>query len=491
MRRAFHCVAFLCLIPAIGLASKTVVQPIQLLKKSYSKTVEVELIPEQPYPIFLETNRSYYLVLRDQHDYIAKLPKSAVEPFIAEDSERTLFLKEPFLFNDDRAYLVFTTDEQYPVVSSSETGYRIRYQLEDTQIEVGVDKKEFLPPNQLLKDPKAAVCMIQYENGGGSGFLLQMNDGLYCITNQHVIANTGTPEIRLINGRRLTTGDYEFALDRDMARIRILDELPAFIKMGEPDLNQKITVLGNSYARGRVTILSGEVTGLNELEIETTAKFVPGNSGSPIVSKENEVIGVATAIDHYAKNDSFVEGTVFEGGRRIGLRVDDSIEWIPVNMDLFSSRNRNLFQIKTFVDELPYAYRKFAQTEVEQSILSTDFLDRSLKEWVKFRNMRFADCIDAFDNAKAAGYAQDPDRYDYSAQARIDREAYQDNLKKEASACWTAMRQKLQSKRRSLQSYQPYPDTAFMREHIDQMKHVIDTALDATIRIQKGLVEAR
>lgn len=491
MKQAFYCLVFVCLLHLSYGASEQFVEPTTVQIKSYPKAIRGKLGASQHYTIFHETESHYFLALKEEHDFIARILKEKVDTFATKIDDQTLRFDQAYQLEDDRAYLVFLEESPYPVISTTDDGYRIRYRLGSTQREVNVSNEDFLRSDLILRNPKDAICLIQYPKGGGSGFLLQMDDGLYCITNQHVIAHTGIPEIQLISGKQLTVGDYEFANDRDIARIRILEELPAFTTLSEPDLDESITVLGNSYARGRVTILSGKVTGLNALEIETTAKFVPGNSGSPILSKEDHVIGVATAIDTYAKDDSFAEGTVFEGGRRLGLRIDQHIKWTPVDMDLFGSRNRNLFQIKTFVDELPYAYSEFANTEVEYPILSTDFSNRSLKNWVQFRNTRFAHCIDLFENAKDAGYAEAPDRYDYTAKARLDREAYQANIKKEVTACWTAMRQKLQTKKRSLQTFTPYPDTAYMRDHIARMEYVIDTALDATIRIQKGLAEAR
>src|SRR6185312_7757504 len=62
-------------------------------------------------------------------------------------------------------------------------------------------------------------------------------------------------------------------------------------------IGDAVVVLGNSQGRNVVTEIEGKVTGVGPELIEVDAKFVPGNSGSPIIHvKSGKVIGVATFV---------------------------------------------------------------------------------------------------------------------------------------------------------------------------------------------------
>ena len=83
-----------------------------------------------------------------------------------------------------------------------------------------------------------------------------------------------------------------------------------------------VTILGNSLGSSVITEIKGKITGIGPDLIETDAKFVEGNSGSPIIqTKTGKVIAIATfAMIHRATTLS--KDSQFKEIRRFGYRLD-------------------------------------------------------------------------------------------------------------------------------------------------------------------------
>ncbi|ADE55357.1 S1 family peptidase [Coraliomargarita akajimensis] len=475
-----------------SVVSADFVRPTQIVIKRYAFQAEYQLESEQRYELILETTTDFYLKLKQAYHFIAKVPKSDLS---AEVVDGHIVLSQSSQLQIEYAYLIFFPSETYPVIDESESGYRIEYAISKTHIKcsVGTDYFELeqgVTKQTELSKEEDAICVISFSDGSaGSGFLLESNGVLYCISNQHVIANPYPMEIKLIDGTKLDYGSIDFAQDRDLARIRITGQHPAFRSVRKPELEESIRVLGNSYGAGRVTVLSGKVTGLNELEMETSAKFVPGNSGSPIISDDKEVLAVATLIDTYAQDDTFMKGTEFEGGRRVGIRLDDAIEWIPVDMTTFRSRNRLLFQIEDYVAELPDAFSAVAAANESYKINSSAVTNRHLKQWLQLMNQRLANTIREHENQISKAIADQPRSYPHSTAHQHDIAELNQAVRSTARSSWNSMRQQLQVQLRSLKTTTPQPDTVYLRNHMQRLQSVLEAALIATQRIQKNLAD--
>lgn len=460
--------------------------PRQTLIQSYAKDFSLVIEADEPYQLLHQTPVRYYVAIATQPGLVVRLTKSGLpEHSVSQD---TLTLRHAFYLEGDQSYIIFKANQSYEIASESDSTLKLKYSVGSHQLLCKVAKDDFsIVTTELeLQASKDAICILEFsDQGAGSGFLLKTEGQLYCYSNQHIVANPGQLSIKLITGRELKTGTVEFAVDRDLARIQILEQLPAFSTVREARLGESIQVLGNSYGAGRVTKLNGKITGINERQIETDAKFVPGNSGSPILSHSQKVLGVATLIEMRSAEDLFSKGSVFEGGRRVGVRIDDTIEWIPVEMSLFQSRNRLLIQADSFIRELPSVYQAFTQTAPELRVPTVQLSDRSLKQWLEYRNSLYAKSLKEYKQQDKA--AESLQRVDRILAQRENNEAYQASLIDNATLCWNSLRQKLQSKKRMLKSATPYPDTAYMKESIERMLFIVDAGLQATQVAQETL----
>jgi hypothetical protein len=105
--------------------------------------------------------------------------------------------------------------------------------------------------------------------------------------------------------------------------MEISDNLDSELTIGD-----EVIVLGNSLGSGVVTELKGKVTGIGPELIEVDAKFVSGNSGSPIIQvKTKKLIGIATfsemrSMEGFGKDSKFNKVE-----RRFAYRLDNVPGW--------------------------------------------------------------------------------------------------------------------------------------------------------------------
>jgi serine protease Do len=148
------------------------------------------------------------------------------------------------------------------------------------------------------------------ETSVGSGVIIR-EDG-YILTNQHVVEDADSIEVKLQDGRTLRgtirgsdsqsdlavikvdATDLPFAKFADSGKTRVGEFA---IAIGAPfHLDYSVT-FGHVSAKGRSNILQGyESLPMDQDFIQTDALINPGNSGGPLVNVEGEIIGINTLI---------------------------------------------------------------------------------------------------------------------------------------------------------------------------------------------------
>jgi S1-C subfamily serine protease len=148
--------------------------------------------------------------------------------------------------------------------------------------------------------------------GAGSGFVWDKKG--HIVTNFHVIQNADAAQVRITNGKNVTT-HYARVVgtkpDKDIAVLYIdakEDELHPIDVGTSHDLQvgQDVMAIGNPYGLGQ-TVTKGIVSALGrEIEsvaktpikdvIQTDAPINPGNSGGALIDSAGRLVGVNTAI---------------------------------------------------------------------------------------------------------------------------------------------------------------------------------------------------
>lgn len=176
----------------------------------------------------------------------------------------------------------------------------------------------------------------------GSGFVLRKGLRKCVVTNQHIFLGAKSFSLRTPAGLRLRPQSIVFGVKQDIAEITFscpegTAEPPGFeLALNEPAIGSQILVLGNSQGAGVVTKETGKVLGVGPELIEVDAKFVAGNSGSPILNAAGNVLGIATfasisAPEWVSRDSRYVQA------RRFGVRLlwNAYPEFSPMNWPEF------------------------------------------------------------------------------------------------------------------------------------------------------------
>ena len=184
------------------------------------------------------------------------------------------------------------------------------------------------PATNVQSRPEDLVFLIETDTGRGTGFLASDQGRVYFFTNLHVVSGAKKITARSnFAAFDFKDGNIEVASDRDLVRFAVPVQ-PA-LQFGEtPTVDDAVVALGNSGGREVVTRLEGKVLGVGPAQIEVSSEFIPGNSGGPIVNKENRVLGIATYVLRGESVPDWIKaGTRFSTTRRFGVRVTDDVKW--------------------------------------------------------------------------------------------------------------------------------------------------------------------
>lgn len=200
------------------------------------------------------------------------------------------------------------------------------------------------------------VAIVESRLGSGTGFLVRTEDAVWLYTNEHVLRGGLPVKARLMNGLGLKIRELQIAQDRDVARIKIEGVYPGFrIADKMPEIGVSVSVVGNSDGAGVGTLLTGRVLGVGPEEVEVSAEFVPGNSGSPIIEHGGDVIAVATYVTRGKTGSDWTKaGTRFEQVRRFGVRMD-GVLWKSVDWKKYDAQAKLLTSVNTFMDVMYFA----------------------------------------------------------------------------------------------------------------------------------------
>lgn len=150
---------------------------------------------------------------------------------------------------------------------------------------------------ESIQEAKEAVVTIEGENSKGTGFNIQ-EDGLI-VTNSHVVANMTNITIYFPNGEVFQGSVIKESPEHDLAIVDIPGKnLPILTLQQEMNWEEDdhIYIIGNPLSYTQIAN-EGKIinTAPTSAVLQISAPVYRGNSGSPVLTEKNEVIGVVYA----------------------------------------------------------------------------------------------------------------------------------------------------------------------------------------------------
>lgn len=213
-------------------------------------------------------------------------------------------------------------------------------------------------PHKSYEENYKFLAIIKGDVNLGSGFIAKYLGNPVLFTNTHVLSGNAKIEATLLSGQNiaikegLTVADqYDLSFFQQKTLkegMDILNDIEKNVSVGDD-----VVVLGNSLGAGVVTELRGKVTGIGPELIEVDAKFVSGNSGSPVIHvKTGKVIGIATfstlrTMEGFGKDSKFnsVE-------RRFAYRLDNILGLVNITWQVFQAEAKTVKDFTTRTDQV-------------------------------------------------------------------------------------------------------------------------------------------
>jgi hypothetical protein len=201
------------------------------------------------------------------------------------------------------------------------------------------------------------IVIVEGDRSVGTGFLAQYEGKIYLCTNLHVLDGNKSIKCKTMEGKELAMGKLLASTEYDLAAIELPQEKDGLELQQHVDtsvtLGEEVVVFGNSFGSGVATDLTGKVLAVGPQVLETDVKFVSGNSGSPIISKQShKVLGIASYCCIRKANDFGKDSKFNNVERRFAYRIDNNPGWQQMNLAQFINETLFIKKIEARTDAL-------------------------------------------------------------------------------------------------------------------------------------------
>ncbi|HEX4083376.1 MAG TPA: serine protease [Chthoniobacteraceae bacterium] len=226
--------------------------------------------------------------------------------------------------------------------------------------------------------------------GEGSGCLIDYQGHTLIVTNAHIISEIGGAKFRELDSTEVPPASaFAFADGADLA-VAAQTTAAHGLELANVDkevaVGDDVIVLGNSLGADVATKITGKVTGIGPNLVEVDAKFVEGNSGSPIIQvKSGKVIGIATFAERPRVTALSGDSQYSSEWRRFGYRLDTVRLWqhpspqqFAVESETYESVHKKTLSLIALAEDLSNGHIVLAKYEAPDNPLRqivTDYLE--------------------------------------------------------------------------------------------------------------------
>ncbi|MGH2447909.1 MAG: S1C family serine protease, partial [Chloroflexota bacterium] len=170
----------------------------------------------------------------------------------------------------------------------------------------------------------------------GSGFIISSKG--FIVTNDHVVDPTGTLTVVFANGKKASGTLTGHDKSSDLAVVKVSGTMPGVLDFGNSNTLQPgepLLAIGSALGQFRNTVTSGVVSGLGRSltepdgvtlqgMIQTDAAINQGNSGGPLLNDRGQVVGVNTAVNRGATENSLFGASTSVVAEGLGFAIPSS-----------------------------------------------------------------------------------------------------------------------------------------------------------------------
>ncbi len=148
---------------------------------------------------------------------------------------------------------------------------------------------------------RSAVVTIFAGDRYGSGFIIS-KDG-YLLTNEHVVGDATFVQVKFVTGREVAGEVIRVNKVRDVALVKLEKDVYPYLPLGDSsgvDIGSEVYAIGTPLLKDlSQTVTKGIVSSFRITDdiryIQSDVNIHPGNSGGPLVSAQNGVVGVCVS----------------------------------------------------------------------------------------------------------------------------------------------------------------------------------------------------
>ncbi len=177
---------------------------------------------------------------------------------------------------------------------------------------VSITSQETSSAEDVFNLVKSSLVEIKKGDSLGSGFFFS-NEG-EIITNVHVISGTGDIEITTYNNKSYKADIKSLDPIEDIAILKLdntndtFRPIYSYKTFNTLQVGQDVISIGNPFGFEN-SVSTGIISGIRTIDdvnqIQMTAPVSPGNSGSPLLTTDGDVIGITTSSIEEAQNLNF------------------------------------------------------------------------------------------------------------------------------------------------------------------------------------------
>lgn len=181
---------------------------------------------------------------------------------------------------------------------------------------------------------KISVIYFDGTASEGTGFFIGEKTLVTCY---HIVANANTMEIATSDGMKFSVDSVIASNQKtDIVKFTVKESNKTWLKLSDklPEVGESVFIIGNpddydfSISNGIVSALRVK----NSVQvIQNTAPCSPGNSGSPVLNKNGDVIGVMSYVKFVGQNLNFAATSL----NVINIQNDNTIKQLkPISVSI-------------------------------------------------------------------------------------------------------------------------------------------------------------